>query len=128
MPRTIKAGPEFDETLEQYMLQVGVLGGCNKSSGRASNKDCNSDIGLQHLTLDGQGRAWGALNVADTMDVDVGHTPKLYKLQPALNSDFQAGQRAVAVCGRVQGGVAMHFLMIKRAHQHACAPESGLKM
>eukprot|EP00040_Diaphanoeca_grandis_P024417 m.134151 g.134151 ORF g.134151 m.134151 type:complete len:518 (-) comp29723_c0_seq1:297-1850(-) len=69
---TLKATSQFVSGEDTYMLQVGNIGACNATSGGNNNKDCNSDVGIQQLTLEGQGYAWGALLVGNTMDANIG--------------------------------------------------------
>eukprot|EP00947_MAST-08B_sp_MAST-8B-sp1_P000361 g361.t1 len=57
---------------EAYMLQIGARGACNSTSGGKNNKNCNSNVGVQQMTVDGGNRAWGGLLVEDTMNVNVG--------------------------------------------------------
>lgn len=78
---TLVAGPSFPVSVNpshdasndalHYLLQIGDHGHCNSTTGGASNHNCNSNVGIQQLTLDGRGVANGLL-VADTMDVDIG--------------------------------------------------------
>lgn len=53
-------------------MQVGLATSCGKTSGGGNNNDCNSNVDIQALTLDGSGIAYGCLLVAGTMDVNVG--------------------------------------------------------
>jgi hypothetical protein len=78
---TLVAGPSFPVSVNpshdasndalHYLLQIGEHGQCNSTTGGASNHNCNSNVGIQQLTLDGRGVANGLL-VADTMDADIG--------------------------------------------------------
>ena len=63
--------PENPESGLHFLLQVGQHGSCNSTTGGASNKNCNTDVGIEQVTLDGRGLANG-LMIADTMDSNVG--------------------------------------------------------
>ena len=81
MRGTLFAGPSFplsspDDPLRpesglHFLLQVGQHGRCNSTTGGASNKNCNTNVGIEQLTLDGRGIANG-LMIADSMDNNVG--------------------------------------------------------
>ena len=64
---TIFASSNF--TSNAYILDIGGNGCSSKSGG---NKNCNSNIDIQSLTIDGKNVAYGALVVRDTMDVNIG--------------------------------------------------------
>jgi len=68
---TLIASGQYPPTAGEYMLQIGGTG-CNSTSGGAHNKDCNTNIGVQQITIDGAGVAWGGLQVLDTMDANIG--------------------------------------------------------
>ncbi len=51
-----------------YLLQIGSNHDCNSTSGGQNNKNCNSDVSLQDLTLDAQNVAFGGLLVEETME------------------------------------------------------------
>ena len=55
-----------------YLLQIGALGHCKSSSGGSSNKNCNSDVNIAEVTLDGSNVAFGCLSVWDTMNINLG--------------------------------------------------------
>lgn len=68
---TLVAAANFS-TENSFLLQIGLLSACNKTSGGGNNNDCNSDVSVQELTLDGAGIVSGCLQIASTMDANVG--------------------------------------------------------
>jgi hypothetical protein len=72
---TLLAGPAWPSQTWEYLLRIGSSNstGCGTSGG-ASNKDCNSDVGVAQLTLDGSANnaAYGGLMIENTMDANVG--------------------------------------------------------
>ena len=64
---TLFANSNF--TSGAYILDIGG-NDCKSTSG--GNKNCNSNIDIQSLTIDGKNIAYGALVVRDTMDVNIG--------------------------------------------------------
>jgi hypothetical protein len=68
---TLVANSNFSTTTSSYILDIGG-NGCSSTSG--GNKNCNSNVDIQTLTIDGQNRVFGALVVRDTMDVNIGPT------------------------------------------------------
>lgn len=67
---TLLAGPSFPSS--SYLLQIGDSMDCKHTSGGASNKNCMSNVGVQQITLAGNGRAFGGVMIENTMDANVG--------------------------------------------------------
>jgi hypothetical protein len=70
-PPSAPSDPEYPQAGLHFLLQVGEHGRCNSTTGGASNKNCNTNVGVEQLTLDGRGLANG-LMIADSMDNNVG--------------------------------------------------------
>tara|TARA_B110000208_G_C11707651_1_gene408127 strand:- start:69 stop:1247 length:1179 start_codon:yes stop_codon:yes gene_type:complete len=72
---SIPSGAPSWKTDTAYVFRIGGTS-CNSTSGGESNKNCNSDVSVQELTIDGGNIAFGGLLVEDTMNVNVG--PAVY--------------------------------------------------
>ena len=73
---SLVARSNFTKSSNAYLLQIGSLGKCTSSSGGDNNKNCNTDVSLTELTLDGKNIAFGNLAVYNTMNLNVG--PSIY--------------------------------------------------
>lgn len=70
------ARSNFTSAAGSYLLQIGSLGKCTSTSGGSNNKNCNSDISITEVTIDGRQFAFGGLSVWDSMNINIG--PSLY--------------------------------------------------
>jgi hypothetical protein len=71
---TLLARSNYTASPNTFMLQVGSDAKCQSTSGGKNNKNCNSNVGVQQMTIDGSNVAWGGLLIEATMNANVRYT------------------------------------------------------
>lgn len=68
---TLVARSNFTTGPGLFMLSIGG-DSCSSSSGGKNNKNCNTNVDITEMTIDGKNIAYGGILVKDVMDVNIG--------------------------------------------------------